>query len=83
MLQPCHGVVAVSSENKEITEHDVFRVREAAELITIPSDREIIDVVPIHYKVDELDEINDPRGMIRCSVGNERDFNHRSTDNFT
>lgn len=63
-LQPCHGVVAVSSDNKEITEHDVFRVREAAELITIPSDREIIDVVPIHYKVDELDEISDPRGMI-------------------
>ncbi|MFJ7638687.1 cell division protein FtsA [Peribacillus sp. NPDC097264] len=63
-LQPCHGVVAVSSENKEINEHDVFRVREAAELITIPSDREIIDVVPIHYKVDELDEISDPRGMI-------------------
>ena len=64
VLQPCHGVVAVSSENKEITQHDVFRVREAAELVTIPSDREIIDVVPIHYKVDELDEINDPRGMI-------------------
>ncbi|RID87257.1 cell division protein FtsA [Peribacillus asahii] len=63
-LQPCHGVVAVSSENKEITEHDVMRVKEAAELITIPSDREIIDTVPIHYKVDELDEINDPRGMI-------------------
>ena len=63
-LQPCHGVVAVSSENKEITEHDVNRVREAAELITIPSDREIIDVVPVHYKVDELDEISDPRGMI-------------------
>ncbi len=64
VLQPCHGVVAVSSENKEITQHDVNRVREAAELVTIPSDREIIDVVPIYYKVDELDEINDPRGMI-------------------
>lgn len=63
-LQPCHGVVAVSSENKEITQNDVQRVREAAELITIPSDREIIDVLPIYYKVDELDEINDPRGMI-------------------
>ncbi|RFU68774.1 cell division protein FtsA [Bacillus sp. V59.32b] len=63
-LQPCHGVVAVSSENKEITDHDVQRVKEAAELITIPSDREIISILPIHYKVDELDEINDPRGMI-------------------
>lgn len=64
VLQPCHGVVAVSTENKEITDHDVRRVKEAAELITIPADREIIDVVPIHYKVDELDEINDPRGMM-------------------
>ncbi|RFU63187.1 cell division protein FtsA [Peribacillus saganii] len=64
MLQPCHGVVAVSSENKEITEHDVIRVREAAELLTIPADREIVDVLPLYYKVDELDEINDPRGMI-------------------
>ncbi|PLS16599.1 cell division protein FtsA [Bacillus sp. M6-12] len=64
MLQPCHGVVAVSSDNKEITEHDVIRVREAAELLTIPADREIVDVLPIYYKVDELDEISDPRGMI-------------------
>ncbi|WP_409294455.1 cell division protein FtsA [Peribacillus sp. SCS-26] len=64
MLQPCHGVVAVSSSNKEITEEDVARVREASELLTIPADREIIDVIPIHYKVDELDEISDPRGMI-------------------
>ena len=65
MLQPCHGVVAVSSENKEITDHDVARVREAAaELITIPSDRDFIDILPVHYKVDELDEINDPKGMI-------------------
>ncbi|MBA9024956.1 cell division protein FtsA [Peribacillus huizhouensis] len=64
MLQPCHGVVAVSSDNKEITIQDVVRVREAAELITIPSDREIVDIIPVHYKVDELDEISDPRGMI-------------------
>lgn len=64
ILQPCHGVVAVSSENKEITQNDVIRVKEAAGLVTIPAEREIIDIVPIHYKVDELDEINDPRGMI-------------------
>ena len=69
--------MAVSSENKEITQHDVYRVREAAELVTIPSDREIIDVVPIHYKVDELDEINDPRGMIGVRLRNARHFNYR------
>lgn len=63
-LQPCHGVVAISNENKEITEQDINRVKDAAALIQIPSDREIIEVMPIHYKVDELDEIHDPRGMI-------------------
>lgn len=64
LLHPCHGVVAVSSENKEITQADIARVREAAEVMTIPADREVIDIIPLHYKVDELDEINDPRGMI-------------------
>ncbi len=63
-LHPCHGVVAVSSDNKEITQSDVLRVRDAAEVMTIPSDREVIDIIPLQYKVDELDEINDPRGMI-------------------
>jgi len=64
LLHPCHGVVAVSSDNKEITQTDVMRVREAAEVMTIPSDREVIEGIPLEYKVDELDEINDPRGMI-------------------
>ncbi len=62
-LQPCHGVVAVSNENKEITEADKLRVKEQAELVTIPSDREIIDCIPVSYKVDEIEDISDPKGM--------------------
>ncbi len=64
MLQPCHGVVAVSSENREITNEDVARVIDAAQVISIPPEREIIDVIPKQFIVDGLDEINDPRGMI-------------------
>ncbi|MFD1735731.1 cell division protein FtsA [Bacillus salitolerans] len=63
-LQPCHGVVAVSSENREITNEDIIRVKEAAQVVSIPPEREIIDVIPVQYIVDGLDEINDPRGMI-------------------
>lgn len=63
-LQPCHGVVAVSSQNREITNEDVFRVIEAAQVVSIPPEREIIGVVAKQYIVDGLDEINDPRGMI-------------------
>ncbi|MBY0120785.1 cell division protein FtsA [Bacillus sp. S/N-304-OC-R1] len=64
MLQPCHGVVAVSSENREITDDDVARVIDAAQVVSIPPERDIIDVIPKQFIVDGLDEISDPRGMI-------------------
>ncbi|KGX88533.1 cell division protein FtsA [Pontibacillus litoralis] len=63
-LQPCHGIVAVQSENREITDEDITRVIDAAQVVSIPPEREIIDVVPMQFIVDELDEITDPRGMI-------------------
>jgi cell division protein FtsA len=63
-LQDCHGVVAVSSENREIQNEDVARVIEAAQVVSIPPDKEIIDVIPKQFIVDGLDEINDPRGML-------------------
>lgn len=64
MLHPSHGVVAVSSENREITDDDVIRVIEAAQVVSIPPERDIIDCLPKQFIVDGLDEINDPRGMI-------------------
>lgn len=63
-LQPCHGVVAVSSENREISDEDVARVIDAAQVVSIPPEKEIIDVIPKQFIVDGLDEITDPRGMI-------------------
>lgn len=64
MLQSSHGVVAVSSENREITDDDISRVIEAAQVVSIPPEREIIDIIPRQFIVDGLDEIHDPRGMI-------------------
>ncbi|RDW17922.1 cell division protein FtsA [Oceanobacillus chungangensis] len=63
-LQPCHGVVAVQSENREIGDEDIKRVIDGAQVISIPPEREIIDVIPKQFIVDGLDEITDPRGMI-------------------
>src|SRR5690625_2590729 len=63
-LHPCHGVVAVQSENREIDDEDVTRVIEGAQVISIPPEREIIDVIPKQFIVDGIDEITDPRGMI-------------------
>ncbi len=63
-LQPCHGVVAVSSSDREIGDEDISRVIDASQVVSIPPEREIIDVIPKQFIVDGLDEINDPRGMI-------------------
>lgn len=63
-LQPCHGVVAVQSENNEINDDDIIRVIDGAQVMSIPPEREVIDVIPKQFIVDGLDEIKDPRGMI-------------------
>lgn len=63
-LQPCHGVVAVQSDDREITNEDITRVIDGAQVVSIPPEREIIDVIPKQFIVDGLDEITDPRGMI-------------------
>ncbi|UOE92922.1 cell division protein FtsA [Alkalihalobacillus sp. LMS39] len=63
-LQPCHGVVAVSSPDREIGDEDIARVIDASQVLSIPPEREIIDVIPRQFIVDGLDEITDPRGMI-------------------
>lgn len=64
MLLQSHGVVAVSSDNREITNEDIARVMDAAQVVSIPPEREIINVIPKQFIVDGLDEISDPRGMI-------------------
>ena len=58
------GVVAVAGADKEITEDDVERVLQAAKVIALPPDREIIDVIPREFIVDGYDGIYDPVGMI-------------------
>lgn len=63
-LQPSHGVVAVSSEDREIGHHDIDRVLQASRVIALPPERAIIEVVPKQFIVDGLDDIKDPNGMV-------------------
>lgn len=55
------GVVAVKGE--EITEHDVERVVEAAKAVLIPTDREVLHVIPQEFRVDSTSGVKDPVGM--------------------
>ncbi|MFB6363806.1 cell division protein FtsA [Paenibacillus elgii] len=63
-LQSSHGVVAVSNEDREIGDDDIERVIQAAKVIPLAPEREIIGVVPNQYVVDGTDQIHDPRSMI-------------------
>jgi cell division protein FtsA len=58
------GVVAI--KGKEITQDDVDRVLEAAKAVVIPSDREILHVIPQEFRVDNTTGIKNPIGM--CGV---------------
>jgi cell division protein FtsA len=58
------GVVAIPRNEGEITPQDVERVIQAAKIMAIPYDREIIDVIPREFIVDGCDSIKDPVGMI-------------------
>ena len=56
-----HGVIAV--KDREIAKADIDRVIEAAQAITIPTDREVIHVIPQEYILDQQDCIQEPLGM--------------------
>ena len=55
------GVVAI--KNKEVSHHDVERAIDAAKALAIPLDREILDVIPHEFTVDNQDGVRDPIGM--------------------
>lgn len=55
------GIVAV--KDKEVREHDIQRVIDAAKAIAIPLDREVIHVLPQEFIIDDQGGIKEPLGM--------------------
>lgn len=58
------GVIAISRRNRDITEDDVYRVIDQARAVSVPTDREIIDVLPQEFTVDGQDGIGNPIGFL-------------------
>lgn len=57
------GVIAISSNNREITIEDRIRVEEAAAVIKMPANREIIQFFAKNYSLDGQRNIKNPLGM--------------------
>jgi cell division protein FtsA len=57
------GVIAISAANREITPEDRLRVEEAATIVSLPPNREIVQFFAKNYSLDGQRNIKDPVGM--------------------
>ncbi len=55
------GMIAI--RNREVKQDDITRVIEAAKAVAVPSDRQVLHVLPREFKIDEQSGISDPVGM--------------------
>ena len=66
-IEKCQGMISigdVANRAKEITDEDVQRVTEAALVQNLPPERDVIDIAPDEFVVDDFEGIRDPRGMV-------------------
>jgi cell division protein FtsA len=68
--QNSRGAVAVSGPHREVGREDIDRATEVARAVTIPSNREVLHVLPRGFVVDGQEGVRDPLGMsaIRLEV---------------
>ncbi len=61
--QNSRGAIAVSGPRKEVSREDVARATEVARAVQIPSNREVLHVLPRDFIVDGQEGVKDPLGM--------------------
>jgi cell division protein FtsA len=57
-------VVAVAAKNREICREDIARALDAARSVPIPSEFQVLHVLPREFVVDGQDGVADPLGMV-------------------
>jgi len=70
------GVVGVTGKKhdtreREIGQEDIDRVIEAAKAVVIPTDRQILEVIPQNFKVDDQKGIRNPMDMLGVRLESE------------
>ena len=58
------GGITLGSRMREITREDVRAAADRARAISLPSDREVLHLLPRHFLLDEVPGIHDPVGMM-------------------
>jgi len=57
------GVVAIARADGEISKNDIARAEDAAQAVQIPTNKEILHVIPRYYNIDNGEPVGDPLGM--------------------
>ncbi|MBA2487800.1 MAG: cell division protein FtsA [Chloroflexi bacterium] len=76
--QNSRGAVAVSGPRREVSREDVERATEVARAVTIPSNREVLHVLPRGFVVDGQEGVKDPLGMSAIRLEVETHIVHAS-----
>ncbi len=64
MITPSKGMVIMKNRDQEINSQDVERAIEAAKMIPLPPNREIIYIIKREFHVDGQDNIENPIGLV-------------------
>ncbi|HVM29591.1 MAG TPA: cell division protein FtsA [Candidatus Limnocylindrales bacterium] len=76
--QNSRGAVAVSGPRREVSVEDIERATEVARAVTIPSNREVLHVLPRGFVVDGQEGVKDPLGMSAVRLEVETHIVHAS-----
>lgn len=58
-----HGLISVSRADQKISQEDIERVIQAAQTFSLPSNKEILSVIPKEFIIDNEKGIKEPLGM--------------------
>lgn len=62
-VKDARGVIAIGRADGTVNEDDVARVIEAAQAISIPTNNDVIHVIPRSFRLDDQHDIKDPVGL--------------------
>ena len=72
-IVPSTGSIPITSPDKDIGYDDITDVLKSAKGFRVSAGKQIIDIIPHHYRVDEHDGIVDPIGMTGSHLQVEAD----------
>ena len=63
------GFSTITNEAKEVKGNDIIRAMQASVYNKLPTSKELINIIPISFTLDDKSEITDPKGMVGDKLG--------------